>query len=169
MTGWGVLPAGGLALLLACGGHGGPARTPAPEGWTSRSATLASLRIGRLSGGGDYFLSAHPSRTTGLAVNEELRLAPGGPMTLLVLRASVPETDRRGAAPAGFEVVRTDASKILLRYAPPAGSGERTFQIDPGGATELVIRPVSEGRGLTVVRGSSRVDWIEPPDTGAAR
>ena len=155
-----------LFTAVACGGTPEP-DLPTPVEGELRIATLSALRLGQLSPGGDYLVSGHPSRTSGLVVNEELRIAPGGPMVRLVLRAAVPETDVRGPASAGFEVVWPRASnKVLLRYAPPGGSGQRTFQIDLMGAREVVIRPVSDARAVTVIRGSSRVEWIvEPPDT----
>lgn len=148
-----------VAMVGACA-SGSPS-VAERAGGDARTATLASLRIGALTGDGDYLLSTHPAQTSGILVNRELRIAPGGPIVELVLRAEVRVTERGSAAPVGFEVVRPDASdKVLFRFEPPGGSGARTFVLDGGGARELVVRPTAESRDLVAVLGSSRVTWV---------
>lgn len=156
-----LVPVGrlGLLLLLAACAFG-PRPVGDFPGLDTRTATLASLGVGERTGSGDYLLSTHPANLAALVVNEELRIRPDGPILELVLHVEVRVTERGGAAPVGFEVIRPDMSdKVLLRFEPPGGAAQRTFVLDGTGAPELVVRPSAESRDLVVILGRSRVTW----------
>lgn len=147
-----------VLFLAAC--SFGPRPVGDFPGIDTRTATLASLGVGHRTGSGDYLLSTHPANLAALVVNEELRIRPDGPILELVLHVEVRVTERSGASPVGFEVIRPDMSdKVLLRFEPPGGAADRSFVLDGTGAPELVVRPTAESRDLVVILGRSRVTW----------